>query len=50
LLRARASLRNFLDWVEEPRWHEARAVMAAGSARGFPDRGWVNGAALRLLD
>jgi hypothetical protein len=47
---ARASLRKFLDWVEEPRWHEARDVTAAEWARGFPDRGWVNGAALRLLD
>jgi hypothetical protein len=47
---ARGSLRKFLDWVEEPRWHEARDVTAAEWARGFPDQGWVNGAALRLLD
>jgi hypothetical protein len=47
---ARASLRKFLDWVEEPRWHEARNATAAEWARGFPDQGWVNGAALRLLD
>jgi hypothetical protein len=47
---ARATLRKFLDWVEEPRWHEARAVTAAEWARGFPDQGWVNSAALRLLD
>lgn len=47
---ARASLRKFLDWVEEPRWHEAHGVTAAEWARGFPDQGWVNGPALGLLD
>ena len=47
---ARASLRKFLDWIEEPRWHEARDVTAATWARGFPDQSWVNGKALRLLD
>jgi hypothetical protein len=46
---ARASLRKFLDWIEEPRWHEAGDVTAAEWARGFPDQGWVNGKALRLL-
>jgi hypothetical protein len=47
---ARASLRKFLDWIEEPRWHEARDVTATEWARGFPDQSWVNGRALRLLD
>jgi hypothetical protein len=47
---ARASLRKFLDWVEEPRWHEAREVTAAEWARGFPDQGWANGKALHLLE
>jgi hypothetical protein len=47
---ARASLRKFLDWIEEPRWHEARDVTAAEWARGFPDQGWTNARALRLLD
>ena len=47
---ARASLRKFLDWVEEPRWYEARDVTAAEWARGFPDQGWANGKALRLLE
>jgi hypothetical protein len=46
----RASLRKFLDWIDEPRWHEARDVTAAEWGRGFPDQGWVNGEALRLLD
>ncbi|HET7608216.1 MAG TPA: ankyrin repeat domain-containing protein [Gammaproteobacteria bacterium] len=46
----RASLRKFLDWVEEPRWHEARDVTALQWARGFPDQGWVNGKALRMLE
>ena len=48
--RVRVSLRKFLDWCEEPRWHEARAVTAAEWGRGFPERGWVNTAALALLD
>ena len=47
---ARVSLRKFLDWCEEPRWYEARDVTAAEWGRGFPERGWVNTAALRLLD
>ena len=47
---ARASLRKFLDWIEEPRWHEARDLTAAEWGRGFPDQGWVNREALRLLD
>lgn len=46
----RASLRKFLDWIEEPRWHVARDVTAAEWGRGFPDQGWVNGQALRLLE
>jgi ankyrin repeat protein len=46
---ARASLRKFLDWIEEPRWHEARDITAIEWARGFPDQGWVNGTALHLF-
>lgn len=45
----RASLRKFLDWREEPAWHLARDVTPAEWARGFPDQGWVNKQALRLL-
>jgi hypothetical protein len=47
---ARASLRKFLDWCENPRWHEARDVTARQWGEGFPERGWVNAAALRLLE
>lgn len=32
-----------------PRWHEARDVTAADWGRGFPEPGWVNAAALRLI-
>jgi hypothetical protein len=46
----RATLRKFLDWTENPRWHEARDVTAAEWARGFPEQGWVNIDALPLLD
>jgi ankyrin repeat protein len=46
----RATLRKFLDWTENPRWHEAHDVTAAEWARGFPDQGWVNTDALRFLD
>jgi hypothetical protein len=46
----RASLRKFLDWCESPRWHEARDVTPAEWGRTFPDRGWLNTEALRLLE
>jgi hypothetical protein len=46
----RATLRKFLDWIDEPHWHEARDVTAAEWGRGFPEKGWVNPEALRLLD
>jgi hypothetical protein len=46
---ARASLRKFLDWIENPRWHEARDVTAAEWGRGFPETDWVNAEALGLL-
>lgn len=45
----RADLRKFLDWRAEPGWHVARNVTAAEWGREFPERGWVNEAALRLL-
>jgi len=47
---ARASVRKFLDWREEPRWHEARDVTAAAWARTFPDQDWVNVPALQALE
>ena len=46
----RATLSKFLDWTENPRWHQAHNVTAAEWARGFPDKGWVNADALQLLD
>jgi ankyrin repeat protein len=46
---ARASLRKFLDWIANPHWHEARDVTAAEWGREFPEKGWVNSEALRLL-
>ena len=46
---ARASLRKFLDWIANPHWHEARDVTAADWGREFPEKGWVNSEALRLL-
>jgi hypothetical protein len=47
---ARASLRKFLDWTENPRWHIAHDVTPSEWARGFPDKGWVNSAGLGLID
>jgi hypothetical protein len=46
---ARATLRKFLDWVEEPRWHVARDITPLEWARDFPERGWVNPEAVRLI-
>jgi hypothetical protein len=45
----RVNLRKFLDWCAEPRWHEARNVTAVEWARGFPERRWVNEAAVAAL-
>ena len=47
---ARASVRKFLDWIEQPRRHEARNVTAAEWGRTFPLQEWVNVEALRLLE
>jgi ankyrin repeat protein len=47
--RARATLRKFLDWREEPGWHEARDVTPAEWASTFPEQGWVNHEAIRLI-
>jgi hypothetical protein len=44
------NLRKFLDWREEPGWHEARNVTPAEWARTFLEKGWVNTSALRLLE
>jgi hypothetical protein len=46
----RVSLRKFLDWCETPRWHEAREVTPAEWAQTFPDKGWVNAEAIRLVE
>lgn len=46
----RASLRKFLDWCETPSWHEVRNVTPAEWAQTFPDQGWVNSEALRLVE
>jgi hypothetical protein len=45
----RANVRKFLDWRATPGWHEARNVTAAEWGRDFPERGWVNVEAMRLL-
>src|SRR6185503_7161088 len=45
----RASLRKFLDWCEAPRWHQALNVTPAEWGHTFPEKGWVNGEALQLL-
>jgi len=45
----KASLRKFLDWIETPRWHEARDVTPVKWARTFPEQSWVNLEALKLL-
>jgi hypothetical protein len=41
---------HFLDWIPNPHWYEARDVTAVEWGRGFPETGWVNTEALRLLD
>jgi ankyrin repeat protein len=46
----RTNVRKFIDWCETPAWHIARNVTPSEWARGFPDAGWVNSEALRLLE
>jgi hypothetical protein len=46
----RAGLRKFIDWCEKPAWHEARDVTPLEWARSFPEPGWVNHEAVRLLE
>lgn len=46
----RATLRKFLDWCETPRWHQACNVTPAEWAQTFPEKGWVNLEALRLVE
>lgn len=46
----RASVRKFLDWCETPRWHEAREVTPAEWGQTFPEKGWVNAEALRVVE
>jgi ankyrin repeat protein len=45
----RVSLRKFLDWCETPRWHVARDVTPAEWGGTFPEKGWVNEEALKLV-
>lgn len=47
---ARASLRKFLDWIENPHWHESHNVTAQEWGHTFPEKHWVNREALQLLD
>lgn len=46
----RASLRKFLDWIENPHWHESHNVTAREWGYTFPEKNWVNREALQLLD
>jgi predicted RNA-binding protein with RPS1 domain len=46
----RASLRKFLDWCETPAWHRALDVTPAEWGKTFPEKGWVNAEALRLVE
>jgi hypothetical protein len=46
----RASIRKFLDWREQPGWHEARDVTPAEWGRTFPEKRWVNEEVVRLVE
>jgi len=43
-------MRKFLDWRETPSWHEALNVTPAEWGRTFPEEGWINTEALRLVE
>jgi hypothetical protein len=48
-ITVRATLRKFLDWCDKPRWHKAINVTPAEWGGTFPEKGWVNAEALRLV-
>ena len=49
-LTVRVNIRKYLDWREEPGWHIAKNVTPLEWAAGFPERGWVNREAVRIIE
>jgi ankyrin repeat protein len=49
-IHVRVNLRKYLDWVEEPGWHIARLVTPLEWAAGFPEKGWVNKEAVKIIE
>jgi hypothetical protein len=44
------NLRKFLDWRNSPGWHIARNVTPLEWAAGFPERGWVSGEVVSMIE
>ncbi|HEV9038232.1 MAG TPA: ankyrin repeat domain-containing protein [Puia sp.] len=49
-IHLRVDLRKYLDWREEPGWHIARNVTPLEWAVNFPETGWVNREAVRMIE
>ena len=48
-IHARANLRKYLDWQEQPGWHIARNVTPLEWAADFPEKGWVSREAVSII-
>jgi ankyrin repeat protein len=46
----RVNLRKYLDWRSEPGWHIAKNVTPLEWAVNFPEKGWVNLEAVRMIE
>ena len=46
----KVNLRKYLDWRDEPGWHIAKNVTALEWAAHFPERGWVSGEIVSMIE
>lgn len=49
-INIRVNLRKYLDWRSEPGWHTAKNVTPLEWAGNFPEKGWVNVEAVRMIE
>lgn len=49
-IHARANMRKFMDWVDEPGWHIAKNVTPLEWTANFPEQGWVNREGVAMIE
>jgi ankyrin repeat protein len=49
-IHVRVDLRKYLDWRSSPGWHVARNVTPLEWAADFPERGWVSGEVVGMIE